>query len=444
VPHTDPFSGAGRPWAAYSWLFELLIFGIFQRLGLVGLVAYSAGMVVAIAAALHRLIRRLQADFTIAALLTAVAVSCIAGLFTPRPWLFSILFFTLELDLLMQARKTGRMRGLLWLPVVFALWTNLHIQFFAGLAVLAIALTEAALARRWTGIHTRIRPGWMSGIFVACVLAALCSPYGWGSYSSLFGMAAQSGILSRVTEMQAMSFRHFNDWSALLFAFVATGLLARTRRFAFFESVLLAFAVYISFHSQRDVWVLAVVASGILASEIKGDKDNRFLLTASAAPAIAVASVLALLLGFRALGVNNVRLRANLAKQMPVRAVEFVKEKGLNGPLFNNFDWGGYLIWDLRMPVSAYGGISLVGEARPDRLYTTWEAAPDWAVDPDLLKANLVIAPVALPLTQLLRLDPRFQLADEDKLAAVFVSRSSLSSGKAELAAAADKSASSR
>src|ERR1039457_1075796 len=48
VPHTDPFSmfGAGKPWVAYSWLFELLIFQLFRWLGLVGLVVYTTGMVV--------------------------------------------------------------------------------------------------------------------------------------------------------------------------------------------------------------------------------------------------------------------------------------------------------------------------------------------------------------------------------------------------------------
>ena len=53
-------------------------------------------------------------------------------LYTPRPWLFTILLFILELDILMRARRTGRLRGLLWLPAIFALWANVHIQFIDG------------------------------------------------------------------------------------------------------------------------------------------------------------------------------------------------------------------------------------------------------------------------------------------------------------------------
>jgi hypothetical protein len=97
VPHFDPFSrsSAPRPWAAYSWLFEVVVLGLFRRLGLMGLVAYSAAMVLAITVALHYLIRRLQADFSFAVLLTFAASFTMMRLYTPRPWLFTVLFFVL-------------------------------------------------------------------------------------------------------------------------------------------------------------------------------------------------------------------------------------------------------------------------------------------------------------------------------------------------------------
>ena len=39
--------------------------------------------------------------------------------------------------------------------------------------------------------------------------------------------------------------------------------------------VLLAFAIFVSFRSQRDVWVVVVAAGAILAAELKGDEQNR-------------------------------------------------------------------------------------------------------------------------------------------------------------------------
>ena len=45
-----------RPWVAYSWLFEILAFGIFRAFGLVGIWVFLAVMVYAVAIALHRLL----------------------------------------------------------------------------------------------------------------------------------------------------------------------------------------------------------------------------------------------------------------------------------------------------------------------------------------------------------------------------------------------------
>ena len=63
VPQTDPFSidGMGKPWQAYSWLFELVLLKLYRAGGLAGIVVYTGGMVAAITAALYRLISRLQA-----------------------------------------------------------------------------------------------------------------------------------------------------------------------------------------------------------------------------------------------------------------------------------------------------------------------------------------------------------------------------------------------
>jgi hypothetical protein len=75
------------------------------------------------------------------------------------------------------------------------------------------------------------------------------------------------------------------------------------------------------------------------------------------------------------------------------------------------------------MPVSIDGRAAFYGDQRIDRSVATWSAQPDWASDAQLMKAGVVIGPVKAPLTQVLRMDPRFQLAYEDKVAAVFVRR---------------------
>jgi hypothetical protein len=76
--------------------------------------------------------------------------------------------------------------------------------------------------------------------------------------------------------------------------------------------------------------------------------------------------------------------------------LEVGKEKGYGGPLFNDTVWGGYLIWDLRLPVFIDGRASLHGDKRIDRSFATWNTQPDWASDSELLSAATVIGPVKL------------------------------------------------
>jgi hypothetical protein len=246
-------------------------------------------------------------------------------------------------------------------------------------------------------------------------------------------------VLNKITEMSALPFRSLNDWCVLLLAVAAVGVLARARRLLFFESALLAFAISVSFRSQRDVWLVVIAASAIVASGLTGNEINRLRLKAIYEPLVAAATCLVVWLGFRFLGVTNAQLREKLAESMPVRAVEVVKAKGLSGPLYNDFNWGGYLIWALRTPVAVDGRQNVHVDERLNRSYATWNAQPDWAFDPDLQKANLVIAPVNAPLTQLLRMDPRFEVAYQDKIAVVFITRGSSPSKTAAGSGASDR-----
>jgi hypothetical protein len=385
-------------------------------------------MVTLVTAALFRMLQRLQADFLIAAFLTGVTIFSLHGNYTPRPWWFTILFFTLELDVLMQARKTGKIRDMLWLPLLFALWANLHIEFIDGLIVLAIAVAEAVVSLWRREIRTRMRVGWLCLISLACVLAPLANPYGWRIYRIVCDLAKQSGALNSIQELSAITFRDVTDWLVLVFALSAVVVLARARRFAFFEGFLLAFAMMTAFRTHRDVWLLVISASAILAGGVKGDEKEQLRLTAWFAPIVVIATGLILFGGFRLMHVDNTQLSAKLAKDFPVRAVEVVKEKGWSGPLYNDFNWGGYLIWALRMPVEIDGRTNVYGNERIGSNLDTWGGLPGWATDGDLQKSRLVIGPVKAPLTELLRLDPRFELKYEDKLAAVFVRRSALPS----------------
>ena len=427
IPHVDIYSrfAAGRPWQAYSWLFEVVLFRLYRWFGLDGIMVYMGVMLTAIAAALYRLVSRLQPDFTKSALITMAVLTAISRLYTPRPWLFTILFFILEIDILMQARRSGDSRKLLWLAPIFALWANIHIQFIDGLLVLGVAACEPILGRWWKPFTSRLSARSLWLVLAACIAAACINPYGAGIYKVAHDLASQPGVLNTVNEMHALPFRSFMDFLLLFFTLAAVGVMFRFHRFFPFETLMLAMAVVLSFRSQRDIWFLAIIAAVILADGIpvrfSSKEPQRDALWT--VPLSLAATALLLVVSAFATQIRNDRLEGHLAEQMPVKAVEVVRERQYPGALYNTYGWGGFLIWNLREPVSIDGRAAFYGDERIDRSIKTWNGNHDWSSDPDLKSAGVVIAPVDAALAQLLRMDSRFSVAYEDKIAVVFVAR---------------------
>jgi hypothetical protein len=438
VPHADPFSRVinGSPWQAYSWLFDLILLKFYAWMNLRGVLVFTAAMMALIAVAVYHLLSRLQADFTQRAALTMAVMFCLSRMSTPRPWLFTILFFALEMDILMHSRREGKSRELLWLPVLFVLWANIHIQFVDGLVVLAIATAEPTLMRWWKS-DTKCAPARNLWLTLGACLAAVCiNPYGPGIFRIAWQLGSQSGVLDTVSEMQALPFRAPADYVLLFLALAAAGVLFRYRQLVPFETLTLAVAAVLSFRSRRDLWVMAITAGTILAAGLparaeKKESDQQPIWATALAAATAIAAFAASLF---LLHVNNSSLQAALAEKMPVQAVAIVKDRHYTGALFNTYDWGGFLIWNLREPVSIDGRAALYGDQAIARSRETWDGGVKWASDPDLQSAGVVIAPDGAALTQLLRTNPGFELAYEDKVAAVFVARKDLKSGENNVA----------
>ena len=404
-PRTDVFSifGAGRPWAAYSWLFEVIVFQLFHHLGLLGVMAYVAAVLLAITVACHHLVRRLQRDVSASILLTFAATFSCGHLYTPRPWLLSILFFVLALDVLMHARRTGKRRELAWLPVIFLLWANVHIQFLDGLLLLALGWVESLVARWHRGVSTRLDLWSATLVALTSLGATLCNPYGWHLYRVAFDLTTQAGVMNKIQELQALPFRDATDWCVLALAMGAVAVLARSGRLLFFETALLAIAVFLAFRSQRDVWIVAIASVAILASRGQLGEEPAPVPPVWLTPFAAVMATV-ILAGYVSLQrYNNDHLATKLAETAPIRALAFVNARGYRGPVFNDFGWGGYLIWSLRQPVSIDGRAAFYGDQRIDRSIATWNGKPDWHADPELKAARLIIGSVQTPLVQLLR-----------------------------------------
>jgi hypothetical protein len=270
LPTADPFSQYGRDkeWVAYSWLFALIVYAVHHGLGLKGLVLLSAGVSMVITAVFYVLVRGLGATPFTAVPLTAFGFYAMMGLTTPRPWLFTMLFFLVELHIVVTASRAGSPRSrLLWLlPPLFLLWANLHIQFVVGLLVLVAAAADALWYER---IEPRGAPpivpsaSWLV-VTALCTLAGAIGPYRFGLYRTARELMRQPALWNRIGELLAPDFRHSTDWVALamvLTAAVSIGWQARTRPVRVLLLLLFVPAIYLGFRSRRDGWLTVTMAA---------------------------------------------------------------------------------------------------------------------------------------------------------------------------------------
>jgi len=124
VPRSGLFSQyIDRPWVDSSWGFDVLTAGAYKLLGLRAFAVLLMGFKLALAAVTFLLAGGWRRCFWCAILLSATAQYVITDLLL-RPILFSILFFGVELFLLLQSRRGGDLRPLFWMPVLFFLWAN--------------------------------------------------------------------------------------------------------------------------------------------------------------------------------------------------------------------------------------------------------------------------------------------------------------------------------
>lgn len=429
LPHHAIYANLSpRPaWHAYSWLYELLLFGLYRAFGLAGVLGYITVMVVAILAALHRMTSYLQKDFLPAMVVALAGVIVLMPVYTPRSWLFSILFFILQLDLLQRARKSGQWKKLLWLFPLYALWANVHIQFMDGLVVLGATACEPLLMRFWLWPEKPPLPaGKLFVVFGGCIAATCLNPYGWGVYFSAYKLVSESYVFNYISELNAIPFRMWQNFVFLGLVVGAAAVLARREKPDLWQWMLFAGGLIISFRSYRDIWFLTVIAIMILAEGLSLKATALRPLPKLAWLGIVAIVVAATFLEARGVGINNKSLKKIEYEAMPVRAVDAAIRNKYPGPVFNTYEWGGYLIWRMQSPVAIDGRAAVYGGKLIKRTQETWSGQPDWNKDPNLKSANLVVAPVKDALTQLLRQDNDFRLAYQDKTAVLFVRKTPL------------------
>jgi hypothetical protein len=448
VPHTGILSrsAANRPWVAYSWGYEVLLSRAYAWFGLIGIGLFGTLLTLGVACAAYYMLLRLSGRLWVACV--GAGLTCSAFLFNgmPRPFFFSIILFALTVTLLLEANRTGRIKNLYWLPPIFLLWVNLHIQFIYGLfpvgLLFAVSLGHEVMKRlgKEPGfiLAPRIPAAKLGLIFAACMVATLIGPNTYHPYVSVYQYSQAKFPYKVIIELQPLSFRGYSHFAELLIAGGAFFAVGRQKRVDIFKLILLSVAAVVAFRTMRDAWFLAITAAACIAdslawyraesatgdagasAQISDTRSGPWIETAGVAAAVLVL----LLISSSATDFTQRGLDRAISADYPVSAINFLRRNQVPGPLYNNLNWGGFLMWYMPdYPVVVDGRNDLYGDEFDRLFYGTQNADNSYKTDPYLNESGLVLLDSTLPLAKVLTVDPRFQLVYHDDIATVFVHR---------------------
>jgi hypothetical protein len=438
VPTRDlfSFSRAGAPWFAWEWLADVVFALLFAAGGLKAIVLFAGAMIALAAVVILRFTLWMGANALVAAFTTLLAVGSSSMHFLARPHLFTLLALPLCLWLVEADRR--RHTPWLWALVpATALWTNLHGGFTIflaclGLLLLACALDTAPGGARWLEVRRY-------GLLLAgCSLASLANPYGLRLHVHIWEYLRADWIRDLVQEFQAPTFRTEGQVQLeilLIAGLIASGFLLSRRRFA--EAFWVVFLAYSCLTSVRHAPLFAAVAAPMLACEISewwreraaGAKKSDavrilFQLGADLKAGFVRTSIwpAALLLGLAALDAPFDWPHDFPGVTFPTAIVH--RHAGLiaSGRVLAPDQWGDYIIYQFypRQKVYVDGRSDFYGETLGREYLRLLNGAYDWRAIMNRNGFTVALLPVGWPLASLLKLDPCWQVVEDDGSVVLF------------------------
>ena len=347
IPRHDPFSwtAAGKAWVTHEWLSEVVIYGVESTFGYLGNVLLFGAVVSGAMLVAYALGRRLGAGTKPLVLLMFPATLVMARFVAVRPQEFTWLLFAVFVYVL-QRREEGDATPLWVLPPLMALWVNLHLGFVYGLMAVGVwTLIQVTRWLRWRTVGLRT-PLLVAG---ACLLATLANPDGPAILVYPLHYMQGGSERSLILEWQRPDLTSVvNIPITLKLVLLALSLPWQRRRP--FLAVLSLAAVALGVEAARNlpfaVLLLLPVAGSAAADHWRlasraWDSGTTFR-TLPGVALIGGLAVCALIVGPR-FGASLSGFQPS-SDGYPEAGAAFVDSHHPGAHLFNEYDWGGYLV----------------------------------------------------------------------------------------------------
>lgn len=360
IPRTDMFSfhTPAIPWTAHEWLSEVIMAATHSRFGLTGVVFLFISLIAATYYLLFRVLRHYSRNTLLVIGLVVLALASSKLHWLARPHMFSLPLLIAWYHILDRFQYRHE-NVLFFLPLLLVPWVNLHGGYIVAFMLTGIYLAHNIHGALFGGEGRELHRAKARSLLLTlggCLAASVINPYGFHILLFPFNLTGNQFIMDNVNEWLSPNFHEplFFKYFLLLLIFIL-GTRICTLNFA--EGSLVLLFTYMSLYSVRYIPLFSIIVAPILLKRLDVLMESvRNPVTAflkrrsdvlrsvdSAARGFLwpLFSVAAALLLVASLGISF----SFDPESKPVDAVEFLKDADLPGNMFNNDEFGDYLIY---------------------------------------------------------------------------------------------------
>lgn len=441
VPDHDIFSAHLPPlkWTAHEWLSEVIFAAVFKYSGLTGIVIFFAFLLAATHWLLYYILTQRSTNLALVMIITCLATATSSSHWLARPHAFSLLFTIVWYHLLDRFQYDNR-ATLGYLPLLMIFWVNLHGGYFLGIVLLCLYFGGNLLSsffnppqaskEYWTKTKTLLP------YLILTVMVCGINPLGFEILVFPVKFMSDRFLMDRVIEFLSPNFHEALPFKYMLLVTLGTLALSRVP-LNLIECGLLVLLSHMALYSARYMSLFAIIVAPLLLKCGDSVLANlpaqvvRFLQTRNRNlteinknvrgyvwPVCATLVVIGLGLGGRLKFTFD-------EKRFPVAAVKFLIREPITGNMFNNDEFGDYIIFSAwpRYKVFMDGRSDMYGEKLGGAYFQVANVQPGWKEVLAQNKISWVIFDTNSSLTAALNGDPDWRPIYTDKVATIFVKK---------------------
>lgn len=370
VPTADPFSYTfgGKPWVDFTWGFQAIAFGFYTLMGQwTGLFILQVMLVSSTFLFIYLYLRQIASNrawITVGLMFTVFAAAHTR--FFIRPHLFEFFFVSLYFLIFTLYEKKGKLGYLYTLVPLQVLWVNLHSSavlglFIAGAYAAGEVIDDLNGKKKLNfGLNSKIKH--LLIVFLLLPAASLLNPYGLKLviFPFIHHGADNSDAIRHIGEWVQPKLRELFFYFyplpldrfafGLMFAGVAASFALNRKRFKAREVFLIAGALYLAVSHIRWIALFSFFSAPVIASNLAAWLDERDEAGRRAGLVFAVLTIFLasiLVMDYNTpdgIFVENRGLGLQAGKY-PEGTVDFMRREGIKGNIYNEYVFGGYLIY---------------------------------------------------------------------------------------------------